>query len=112
MKPLPATLVTVSVCTAASRSRTRSSPPPRRSPPERCSPPQPPRRMYAVFALTTGLTVFLLEPFVAVQGLTTLWQGPDIPILDTQITTEELAYGAAAGCASPPPPWRWAPSCA
>jgi energy-coupling factor transporter transmembrane protein EcfT len=57
----------------------------------------PPRRIYAAFAVATGLTVFLLEPFVAVQGLTTLWQGPDIPVLDTQITTEELAYGAAAG---------------
>ncbi len=57
----------------------------------------PPRRIYAAFAIWTGLTVFLLEPFVAVQGLTTLWQGPDIPILDTQITLEELVYGAAAG---------------
>jgi energy-coupling factor transporter transmembrane protein EcfT len=57
----------------------------------------PPRRMYAAFAVATGLTVFVLEPFVAVQGLTTLWRGPDIPILDTQITTEELAFGAAAG---------------
>jgi energy-coupling factor transporter transmembrane protein EcfT len=57
----------------------------------------PPRRMYAIVALATGVTVFVLEPFVAVQGLTTLWRGPDIPILDTQITTEELAYGAAAG---------------
>ncbi|HSD03173.1 MAG TPA: energy-coupling factor transporter transmembrane component T [Gaiellales bacterium] len=57
----------------------------------------PPRRIYAAFAVTTGLTVFVLEPFVAVQGLTTLWRGPDIPILDTQITTEELAFGAAAG---------------
>ncbi len=49
------------------------------------------------FAITTGLTVFVLEPFVAVQGLTRSGRGPDIPILDTQITTEELAYGAAAG---------------
>jgi energy-coupling factor transport system permease protein len=57
----------------------------------------PPRRIYAAFAVATGVTVFVLEPFVAVQGLTTLWQGPDIPILDTQITAEELAYGAAAG---------------
>jgi energy-coupling factor transporter transmembrane protein EcfT len=57
----------------------------------------PPRRMYATFAIATGVTVFLIEPFVAVQGLTTLWHGPDIPVLDTQITTEELAYGAAAG---------------
>jgi energy-coupling factor transport system permease protein len=57
----------------------------------------PPRRIYAAFAILTGLTVFLLEPFVTVQGLTTLWRGPDIPVLDTQITVEEIAYGAAAG---------------
>jgi energy-coupling factor transport system permease protein len=57
----------------------------------------PPRRIYAAFALATGLTVFVVEPFVTVQGLTTLWRGPDTPILDTQITTEELAFGAAAG---------------
>jgi energy-coupling factor transport system permease protein len=32
-----------------------------------------------------------------VQGLTVLWQGPHVPVLDTQITTEEVAFGAAAG---------------
>jgi energy-coupling factor transport system permease protein len=57
----------------------------------------PPRRMYAIFAVTTGVTVFAVEPFVAVQGLTVIWQGPRIPILDTQVTVEEVAYGAAAG---------------
>jgi energy-coupling factor transport system permease protein len=57
----------------------------------------PPRRMYALFAVSTGLTVFAVEPFVTVQGLTVLWQGPNIPVLDAQVTTEELAYGAAAG---------------
>ena len=42
------------------------------------------------------MTVFVINPFVSVQGLTVLWQGPSIPILDTQITAEELAYGAGA----------------
>jgi energy-coupling factor transport system permease protein len=57
----------------------------------------PPRRLYAVTAIGSGLVVFALNPFVSVQGLTVLWQGPHIPILDTQITVEEVAYGAGAG---------------
>jgi len=57
----------------------------------------PPRRLSAVTASGAGLIVFAINPFVSVQGLTVLWQGPHIPILDTQITVEELAYGAGAG---------------
>jgi energy-coupling factor transport system permease protein len=56
----------------------------------------PPRRPYVLFALISGLTVFVLNPFVSVQGLTVLWQGPQIPILDTQITLEEVVFGAGA----------------
>ena len=57
----------------------------------------PPRRLYAVTAIGSGLVVFAINPFVSVQGLTVLWQGPHIPILDTQVTVEEVAYGAGAG---------------
>jgi energy-coupling factor transport system permease protein len=57
----------------------------------------PPRRLYAATAIGSGLVVFAINPFVSVQGLTLLWQGPHIPVLDTQITVEELAYGAGAG---------------
>jgi energy-coupling factor transporter transmembrane protein EcfT len=57
----------------------------------------PPRRLYAMTAIGSGLVVFAINPFVSVQGLTLLWQGPHIPILDTQITVEEVAYGAGAG---------------
>jgi energy-coupling factor transporter transmembrane protein EcfT len=57
----------------------------------------PPRRLYAATAIGSGLVVFAINPFVSVQGLTLLWQGPHIPILDTQITAEEVAYGAGAG---------------
>lgn len=56
----------------------------------------PPRRPYVIFALISGATVFVLNPFVSVQGLTVLWQGPQIPILDTQITLEEVVFGAGA----------------
>jgi energy-coupling factor transporter transmembrane protein EcfT len=57
----------------------------------------PPRRLYAITAIGSGLIVFAINPFVSVQGLTVLWQGPHIPVLDTQVTAEELAYGAGAG---------------
>ena len=57
----------------------------------------PPRRLYALTAVSSGVIVFAVNPFVSVQGLTVLWQGPHIPILDTQVTAEELAYGAGAG---------------
>jgi energy-coupling factor transport system permease protein len=56
----------------------------------------PPRRPYVIFALISGATVFVLNPFVGVQGLTVLWQGPQIPILDTQVTLEEIVFGAGA----------------
>lgn len=58
---------------------------------------EPPRRLYLATALGAGLLVFAINPFVSAQGLTVLWQGPQIPVLDTQITVEELVYGAAAG---------------
>jgi energy-coupling factor transport system permease protein len=56
----------------------------------------PPRAPYAVFAALTAATVFVVNPFIGVQGVTTVWQGPDVPVLDAEITAEELAFGAAA----------------
>ena len=42
----------------------------------------------------TGLTVFLLTPFVEVIGSHPLWTGPTIPVLGTlDVTTEELHNG-------------------
>jgi energy-coupling factor transport system permease protein len=55
-----------------------------------------PRRMYVVVAGGAAALAFVVNPFVAVQGLTPIWQGPHIPLLDTEITQEELAFGAAA----------------
>ncbi len=98
MKPLPAALVTGAPLLAPSPRGTRCGwprPPPASALLLLAAP--PPRRLYAITAISSGVIVFLLNPFVSVQGLTVLWQGPHIPILDTQITAEELAYGAGAG---------------
>jgi energy-coupling factor transport system permease protein len=56
----------------------------------------PPRGAYIWFAAGSAALVFLVNPFVGVQGLTPVWTGPQIPVLDTEITQEELAFGAAA----------------
>jgi energy-coupling factor transport system permease protein len=53
---------------------------------------------YLVGTLTTGLTVFLLTPFVEVIGSHPLWTGPTIPVLGTiDVTSEELRNGLFQG---------------
>jgi energy-coupling factor transport system permease protein len=56
----------------------------------------PTRRRWPYLAgtLLTGLTVFLLTPFVEVIGSHPLWTGPTIPVLGRlDVTTEELSNG-------------------
>jgi len=53
---------------------------------------------YLLGTLTTGLTVFLLTPFVEVIGSHPLWTGPSVPVLGTlDVTTEELRNGLFQG---------------
>jgi energy-coupling factor transport system permease protein len=53
---------------------------------------------YLIGTLTTGLTVFLLTPFVEVIGSHPIWTGPTIPVVGTlDITTEELRNGLFQG---------------
>jgi energy-coupling factor transport system permease protein len=53
---------------------------------------------YLVGTLATGLTVFLITPFVEVIGSHPLWTGPTIPVLGTlDVTTEELRNGLFQG---------------
>jgi len=53
---------------------------------------------YLIGTLTTGLTVFLLTPFVEEIGSHPLWTGPTIPVLGTlDVTTEELHNGLFQG---------------
>jgi energy-coupling factor transport system permease protein len=53
--------------------------------------------MYLVGGAITGLLLAVLNPLVTAQGDTVLWQGPEIPILDLEITLQEIASGLAAG---------------
>jgi energy-coupling factor transport system permease protein len=55
-----------------------------------------PRAAYVWFAGFAAVTVFLINPFVSAQGLTTIWSGPHVPLLDTEVTEEEVVFGIAA----------------
>jgi energy-coupling factor transport system permease protein len=57
----------------------------------------PPRRAYVWFAAWSAVLVFVVNPFAGVQGLTPVWTGPTLPVIDTQVTQEELVFGLAAG---------------
>ncbi len=53
---------------------------------------------YLIGTLSTGLTVFLITPFVEEIGSHPLWTGPTIPVLGTlDVTTEELHNGLFQG---------------
>lgn len=53
---------------------------------------------YLVGTLATGLTVFLLTPFVEEIGSRVLWSGPTIPVIGTlDVRTEELRNGLFQG---------------
>jgi energy-coupling factor transport system permease protein len=55
------------------------------------------RRMYLVAGLVVGLGVMLLNPLVQANGDLILFELPDIPIIDLQVTLEEVVAGAAMG---------------
>ena len=56
-----------------------------------------PRRLFATIAVTTGVAVALLNPFVSTQGDLILINGPTSLFIDLQVTLEELLYGVVAG---------------
>jgi energy-coupling factor transport system permease protein len=53
--------------------------------------------IYPAAALVAAVTLVLLNPFVQGNGEHIVVQGPEIPILDTQVTVEELVAGVAIG---------------
>ena len=55
------------------------------------------RRVYLVAGLIVGLGVMLLNPLVQANGELILFELPDIPIIDLQVTLEEVVAGAALG---------------
>ncbi len=60
---------------------------------------EPRRRVpYLYGALTAGIGVFLLSPFLATVGSHVLWSGPTLPVLGPlDVTTEELQAAALNG---------------
>jgi energy-coupling factor transport system permease protein len=56
------------------------------------------RRLYVAGALISGLSVFVLTPFVATVGWHVLWSGPSVPVLGRlDVTREELHNGLFQG---------------
>lgn len=56
------------------------------------------RGLYLFGALATGLGVFVVSPFLAVEGATVLWEGPSVPVLGPlDVTVEELEIAALNG---------------
>jgi energy-coupling factor transport system permease protein len=53
------------------------------------------RRVYLFGALSAGLGVFVLSPFLWVEGSHALWDGPSVPVLGRiDVTLEELEIAA------------------
>jgi energy-coupling factor transport system permease protein len=56
------------------------------------------RAVYLFGALTTGLGVVVVSPFVQVTGTTVLWAGPIVPVLGPlDVTLEELEVASLNG---------------
>jgi energy-coupling factor transport system permease protein len=54
-------------------------------------------RLLLVTAAVSGLGMLIITPLVAAQGDLVLVRGPRIPLLDTEVTLEELVAGLASG---------------
>jgi energy-coupling factor transport system permease protein len=53
------------------------------------------RRLYLFAALSSGLGILVLSPFLHVRGTYVLWSGPTVPVIGTlDVTTEELEIAA------------------
>jgi energy-coupling factor transport system permease protein len=56
------------------------------------------RRLYLFGALTSGLGILVLSPFLQVTGEYVIWSGPTVPVIGTlDVTTEELEIAARNG---------------
>lgn len=56
-----------------------------------------PSRLFLFGGAMSGLSLTLLNPFVSAQGDLILWRGPEISLIDLEVTLEEVLAGLAIG---------------
>ncbi len=56
-----------------------------------------PSRLFLLGGAISGITLAILNPFVSAEGDLILWRGPEIPIIDLEVTLEEVVAGIAIG---------------
>ncbi len=56
-----------------------------------------PSRLFLVGGAISGLTLALLNPFVSAEGNLIIWRGPELAVIDLEITLEEVVMGIAIG---------------
>jgi energy-coupling factor transport system permease protein len=56
-----------------------------------------PGRLFVIGGLISGLSLALLNPFVAAEGDLIVWRGPEVAVVDLEVTVEEIAAGLAIG---------------
>ncbi len=56
-----------------------------------------PSRLFLLGGALSGITLAIMNPFVSAQGDLIIWSGPDVPIIDLEITLEEVVAGIAIG---------------
>jgi len=61
------------------------------------SAPGRPSRWFLIGGAISGLTLALFNPFVSAEGNLIIWQGPELSLIDTEVTVEEVLAGLAAG---------------
>lgn len=59
--------------------------------------PAAPSRLFLLGGLVSGASLAAINPFVSAEGDLILLTGPALPLLDTEVTLEELAAGGAIG---------------
>lgn len=59
--------------------------------------PARPSRLFLVGGLASGLTLALINPFVAAEGDLILWRGPEVALFDLEVTVEEVVAGLCTG---------------
>jgi energy-coupling factor transport system permease protein len=56
-----------------------------------------PARLFVVGGALSGLTLALINPFVSAEGDLIVVRGPEVPLVDLEVTVEEVAAGLAIG---------------